>query len=380
MRKMPIGRTLLSPATFRQQILGFRRWTILSLAALTALFTVPWMMFSERNEWPAKVTLRAPGGAWPLAFSPDSRTFATSNVDGITLWDVDNGRKRATWGVAGAQVGAFSPDGKIVAVALSNYPDPTTIAIIDVDTGRMNFSWSTQYTCVFDLAFLENGKRVRALLGVAPEPKEFATWDATTGQETSRRRLTYPTDSCDTEVSPDGRMLALAPYGGTAVRIWDLDVDRELAWLTNQSTVVKLARGLAFSGDSRTLAVSREDGSFEIWDLPTRQLKMALRGHSGDYVSYGIRLAPDGRTLASRGEFLRPSSLRGGFRLASSRAVHGRTWSPAPEVIVVDIGTGRCLARAAAAVHPFFSPDSATIATYDSDDSIRLRPSPARPQ
>ena len=58
MRKMPIGRTLLSPATFRQQILGFRRWTILSLAALTALFTVPWMMFSERNEWPAKVTLR----------------------------------------------------------------------------------------------------------------------------------------------------------------------------------------------------------------------------------------------------------------------------------------------------------------------------------
>ena len=156
---MPIGRTLLSPATLRQRILGSRRWTILSLAALTALFTVPWMMFSGRNEWPAKVTLRAPGGAWPLAFSLDSRTFATSNVDGITLWDVDNGRKRATWGVAGAQVGAFSPDGQIVAVALSNYPDPTTIALIDVDTGRMNFSWSTQYTCVFDLAFLENGTR-----------------------------------------------------------------------------------------------------------------------------------------------------------------------------------------------------------------------------
>jgi WD40 repeat protein len=353
---------------------------VLGLLALMALLAMPWLVFRLWTGWPTKAILRTPGNTWFLAFSPDSRTIATSNADGITLWDADTGRKRASWGEVRGYVGAFSPDGRTFAVALANYPGPTTIALIDVDTGRVKVSLPTRHTGLYDLAFTEAGRSLRALLGDVPNLKETVTWDATTGQQTSSRLLTCPTASCDTAVSLDGRLLALAPFSGAAVRIWDLEADRELARLTNRSTVVSLARGLAFSGDGRTLAVSRENGSFEIWDVPTRRLKMALRGHTGDYVSIGIRLAPDGRTLASRGEYLRPSSLPGGLRLASSQALFGRAWRPAPEVIVVDIGTGRRLARAAAAVHPFYSPDSATIATYESDLSIRLRPSPARPR
>jgi WD40 repeat protein len=273
-------------------------------------------------------------------------------------------------------VGAFAPDGQTLAVAVGHYPGPTTISLLESKAGRVKVSWPTKYTTVYDLAFFDSGRGVRALLGDAPDVKATVTWDAATGQRTSIRLLTCKTGGCDTAVSADGRLLALAPYYGAPVTIWDIDADRELTKLTNGSTDARLARGLALSGDGRTLFVIREDGSFEIWDVPGQQLKDVLPGHTGGYVSFGIRLAPDGRSLASRGEFIRPSSHLGGIRLAFGRAISGARWHPAPEVIVVDIATGRCLARAAGAIDPFYSPDSATIATYESDRSIRLRPSP----
>jgi WD40 repeat protein len=274
----------------------------------------------------------------------------------------------------------FSPDGRTFAAVRINYPGPSTIALIDVVTGRAEISLATRYTAVYDLAFIDSGRSLRVMLGDVPDLNVAETWDTATGRQTSSRPLTCPTASCDPAISPDGRLLALAPFSGTTIRIWDLVADHESARLTNRSTGVKLARGLAFSEDGWTLAVSREDGSFEIWDLPTRQLKKTLRGHTGSFVSNGIRIAPDGRTLASRGEFLRPSSIPVGFQVAFSQALLGWSGRPAPEVIVLDIGTGRRLARAAAAVHPFYSPDGATIATRETDFSIRLRPSPARPR
>jgi WD40 repeat protein len=181
---------------------------------------------------------------------------------------------------------------------------------------------------------------------------------------------------CDTAISADGRFLAAAPFSGKNVRIWDIDADRELARLTNPATQAELARGLAFSADSRTLAISREDGSFELWDLPAGRLKAALPGHTRGYVSNGIRLAPNGQTLASRGEYLRPPSFVDGLRISAVRTIKGSTWWPQSEVIVVDIQTGKLLARDPSAIHPFYSPDSRTIATFNHDLTIRLHPTP----
>jgi WD40 repeat protein len=384
----PIGRIRPSPAAFCQRLPSSRRRAVLSLLALTALLAMLWLAYRFWAEWPTKAILRTPGNTWFLAFSPDSRTIATSNADGITVWDAEGGRQRATWdGLKGQFVGSgvfvsgvFSPDGRTFAAALSAYPRPLTIALIDVDSGRLKVSLPTQHTGVFNLAFTDAGRNLRALLLDIPDPtKEVLTWDVATGEQASSRPLSCP-PACDMAVSPDGHLLALAPYNGATIRIWDLDGDRGLTRLANLSTVERLGRGLAFAADSRTLAVSREDGSFELWDVPTRRLKKALRGHTGGYVSNGIELAPDGRTLASRGDYYHPTSLPGALRLATSQALFGRTWTPAREVIVVDIGTDRRLARAANAVHPFYSPDSATIATYESDLTIRLRPSPARPR
>ena len=374
-----------SLSTFCRRALGSpRRRAVLGLLALVAALAGLWGFDRGRTGWPTKAVLRSPGNTLPLAFSPDSRTFATWGADGVTLWDAATGRKRATCGGFQGQAdagGAFSPDGRTFAVAHATHPGPFTIDLIDLDTGQVKSSLTTRFTCVYDLAFADAGRSLRAFLGDVPNNLKVAeTWDAATGRPTSSRPLTCPTASCDTEISPDGRLLALAPRSGAVIRIWDLVADRELARLANRSTGVKYGRGLAFSGDARTLAVSREDGSFEIWDLPNRRLRTAFRGHTEDYTSYGIRLAPDGRTLASRGEFLGASSFPGALRCAVLQVRFGSRWRPDPEVIVSDIGTGRRLARAASANFPLYSPDGATIATFESDFNVRLRSSPARPR
>jgi WD40 repeat protein len=383
MRTRSISLTLLSRSISRWGATSSKRRAVFGVLAITAFLVVPWLAYRWWTQWPTQAILRTSGDTWPLAFSPDSRMFATSGRGGITLWESDTGRRRTTWDFDASRfagVGAFAPDGRTFAVALFKHPQPLAIALVDVASGRMRAILPTRHTGVYDLSFAGGGRTLRAFLGDVPDLKEVVRWDVETGNETSSQRLTCPTSGFDTEISPDGRFLAVAPFGGTVVRIWDVDADREFTRLTNPRTSEKLARGLGFSRDGKMLVTSREDGSFEIWDLESQRLRTVLRGHTGNYVSNGIRLAPDGRTLASRGEYLRPSSLSGSLQLAFTRAMAGRTWRPAPEVIVLDLKTGKRLARAASAIHPFYSPDSSTIATRETDYSVRLRPSPAEPR
>ena len=70
---------------------------MLGLLTMIALLGVAWAMSWWWTDWPTRAVLKTPGDTWPLAFSPDSRTFATSDRAGITLWEGDTGRKRTTW-------------------------------------------------------------------------------------------------------------------------------------------------------------------------------------------------------------------------------------------------------------------------------------------
>jgi WD40 repeat protein len=385
MRTATPRRSLRSSVVGLWKALTFRSRVAIVLFALVASVGGGWFIHQRWAAWPTRAVLRTPSDTWPLAFSPDSRTFATSGERGsITLWEADSGRQRATWNVdpsRGAVAGVFSPDGRTFAAALFNHPQPLSFSLVDVDTGRTRATLPARHTGVYNLAFADDGKTLRAFIGDVPDLKEVVLWDASTGEELSSRPLTCPTAACDTAISPDGHLMALVPYNrrANAVRIWDLDADRELVKLSDPSSPGSLGRGLGFSGDSQILAIGREDGAIEIWDLPTRRLRMTLRGHTRDYQPWWIKFAPDGRTLASHGGFRRPSSFTDSLRIGLAQQVLGRTWRPPPEVIVLDIATGKRLARAESALHPYYSPDGRTIATREMDFSVRLRVVPIPP-
>src|SRR5262249_38218055 len=65
-------------------------------------------------------------------------------------------------------------------------------------------------------------------------------------------------------LSPDGALLAQAD--GTGVRVWDLEVNKELGRLAGHQGAVT---ALAFSPDGRRLATGSSDTTVLVWDVAT---------------------------------------------------------------------------------------------------------------
>jgi WD40 repeat protein len=380
-----LGRSLPASALRRWRRLRFRTRATLALLAIGLLVFVGIILWNSGDGWPARAVLQTPGDTWPLAFSPDGKTFVTSGEGGITRWDVADGRKRDLWAIdgnRGAGMGAFSPDGRTFAAVVVSHRQAIAIDgidLIDAASGRSRASLSTRFPSIYALRFADDGRTLRALLGNGPDLKEEVTWDVESGQEKSTRPLSAPTKGGITTISADGRILAIGPMNQMVVELWDLDADKSLGSVKNPKSTSNVTwGGVGLTSDGRTLAVARVDGTLELWDVPTRSLRLILPAHSAGYTSSGLRFSPDGRTLAST-EHFRETSAIGEIQEGLWRAIGGRRQDHS-EVIVRDLATGKRLARAANAIHPYYSPDGRTIATREQDLSVKLRDVPVPPR
>jgi WD40 repeat protein len=378
---------MISAITRRWSRLRPRSRVVYVLLATTALWaTVRPVIRWWGDTWPARVVLKDPMCASPLAFSPDGRTFLTYGGSGITTWDVASGRKGETWAFnAGGhpEMGTFSPDGKTYAAGVFAYPGPLSIDLFDTATGQTKASFATARRAIMHLAFAPDGRTLRAFLGDDPQSKACSSWnpgyaadlhevvtlDTATGLQVSSRQLTTPTRGAITAITPDGRIMAIADRKKTA-QLWDLDSDESLGNLPTTSATIYIAMG--FSDDGQTLAIGRMDGTIDLWDVPGLRLVKTLRGNTGKFTFTMIRFSPDGRTLA-------PTGYRWGDVSAVRRAQDeirralGLRQVIDPEIILLDIATGRRLAGAADSTCPLYSPDGRVLATGEPDGTTRLR-------
>jgi WD40 repeat protein len=159
------------------------------------------------------------------------------------------------------------------------------------------------------------------------------------------------------------------------VTLWDVDRDREAAWLLGRPGGPELT-GLGFSGDGKTLGVGRDDGSLELWDAATHRIRASLRGHQGGFIPRELQLSHDGSIVASRGYIAKPAPnlayahLRLNALLGLYRDEGGR---PETELLVLDPINNRCLGRVAWEFWPVLSRDGEQIASTASGQTIRLR-------
>jgi WD40 repeat protein/serine/threonine protein kinase len=101
--------------------------------------------------------------------------------------------------------------------------------------------------------------------------------------------------------SPDGRQMATICQDGT-FQVRDTRTNRELYTLEKQTVLLGsagLCRGVAYSPDSRYLAVARHNGVVRVWDAASGQLRQSFEGHKGP--AWHVAFSPDNRTLASCG-------------------------------------------------------------------------------
>jgi WD40 repeat protein len=275
---------------------------------------------------------------WAGAFAPDGKALATvSDEPFVHLWDLSTGRsRRLAFGTKGLRSVAFAPDGKALAACSACWGEWP--GMLELSTGRLlrRFTSSAEGQPGGAVAFAADGRVLAASTGSC----KIRFWDAATGRERFR-----PFEGKIGYVSPDWQSVrfVLAPDGrtvvttrglgeGSGVVVWDVAAGKERLALADQGRPVAVSpdgrlvalvsgtdlslRGLAtgeqlwradrrgraaaFSPDSKTLAVAREDGAVDLWETLSGQRRARLAGHEG--TVHFVAFAPDGSRLASGGE------------------------------------------------------------------------------
>jgi WD40 repeat protein len=266
-----------------------------------------------------------------VAFSPDGKRVASAGADGsIKLWNIRNGREFQT--LTGHQGGVlavnFSPDGKLLvsggrdrSVRIWNAINGSPIRTLD---GNENI--------VLAVAFSTDGKQV---LSVGYDGS-IRNWNAATGESLSKsenqgsaiRALSFSRSGKSLAIALDngnvkifnypkiveqttlhghkgsilalsfgpGEQLASAGQDGH-IRIWDLPSGQELLDLKGQNNPVT---GVSYSANGHRIASSGQDGVIRVWDADTGVLAEELQGHVGEALS--LAFSPQNDVLVSGGQ------------------------------------------------------------------------------
>jgi WD40 repeat protein len=242
----------------------------------------------------------------------------------------------ARWGRGTANGVAFSPDGRLLAVASS-----LGVYLYDAETlEEVRFIETHAY--VRGVAFSPDGATLASGSG------DVRLWRVADGR--LLRTLEARGGVVSVAFSPDGATLASGSFD-SPVQLWRVADGRLLRTLEGHTGPVW---SLAFSPDGATLASTggssewSEDNTVRLWRVADGSLLRTLEGHTGGVNS--VAFSPDGATLASGSD---DTTVRL-WRVADGsllRALEGHT--------------GRVTSVA-------FSPDGATLASGSWDNTLRL--------
>ena len=227
------------------------------------------------------------GRGWvaEIAFSPDGRLLAVASPNGVYLYAAADLREVRFLPTDSTVLSvAFSPDGRLLASgSLDN-----TIRLWDAASGALLRTLEGHTSTVHSVAFSPDGRA----LASASRDGTIRLWDAASGA--LLRTLEGHTWSVNSVAfSPDGQALASGSLDNT-IRLWDAASGALLRTLEGHTYTVS---SVAFSPDGRLLASGSEDNTIRLWDAASGALLRTLEGHT-DWVR-SVAFSPDGRLLAS---------------------------------------------------------------------------------
>ena len=238
-----------------------------------------------------------------ITFSPDGKLLAcTGSGSKITLWNPETGREVRQWqtGDNYTQSVAFASDGKTLAAT-----SPGTIRLWNFETGEEIRFDTDHHGWVYSLRYAATGRSLLSFTG----DQRITDWDLTSNQNCGRlfrEKVERPGAMFfrrSADISPDGKMLALAPnFRHTdenfkkppVISLWNTTTGKEVCTLTLPK---EFPTSLKFSPNGKRLASGAGDGC-RVWDISARKELHHLLGKSGVLA---LAFAPDGNSLACAG-------------------------------------------------------------------------------
>jgi RNA polymerase sigma factor (sigma-70 family) len=282
----PDGRTLVSIGWDPDARLSICHWDLATQTLLKRRFSAS-LKFSSS-----------------MALSPDGRLQAVWSDRGpVTLWDIQTDqvrctlqgdRNRADYGLA------FSPDSKTLATSCADDGDrDATASLWDTTTGERRRRLRVPRT-PSRLVLRQLSPDGRRLLFTVRWGCRVRLWDLATGQEILEQEG-HASAVASLAFTPDGR--SIVSGGNETVRVWDARTGQQRhvmvphGWFNNQV----IARP-----DGRTAVSGGMDGTVRVHDLTTgRQVRQCLLDREPDATTprgnqiLQLGLAPDGRTVAT---------------------------------------------------------------------------------
>ncbi len=326
----------------------------------------------------------------PLAYSPDGKLLVSGGDDKIVrFWDPDTGKEvqRLPAAEHAVQSVAFSPDGKVLAVASGELGAKFggRVVLWEVRTAKVVRQLGKSSRIYGLVAFSPDGKTVAAAGGNSGLPGALQLWDAGTGEELfGGRGHLGPVDSV--AFSADGRRVVTGGWNEN-IHVWDAGSGKELQQFPGYRP------WLSTDGKSLLTVTGRLDVTVYLWDVPSVKPRRQFRLGQGDHV---IAISPDGNTLASgsRENEIRLWDVSQGKeqrRLAGQQQLLNGLFSPDSRILACtgidqggvqtwlwDVATGKVLSKIADRSRNLaFSQDSKLIAgagggREGDDETLRL--------
>jgi len=224
-----------------------------------------------------------PGGGSLAAFSPDGRLLALAGTnDAIRLWNIESRQEIGTLPMPGAVTGlAFNRDGRDLVVS---YNSDERVYVWDVETQRIRTSFDA-HSKRASLAFSPDGQT----LATAGLDYKTRLWDATTWQPKTVLRG-HGNDIWTVVFTPDGEGVVTGSKDET-VMVSPVNPERQ----TN--VIHGIRRPVRVSPDGSLLVALDARGQLGIWDLPTRQRTDTLPTQDSP-----VGFMPDGKRLVTLGD------------------------------------------------------------------------------